>query len=575
MGNLVHLLLLLLLVYGEFTMSITEKSEDNQQMALDIDQNDTNIPDVDNATNLNGTVAPSGNIRLNKTFIVSTNTSNKPDRIHIVLISENNEPIDEFIANSFLNLKLGNDIPHGNLYKSYRPWYAGLGTTRPPRIKPGKPWPARPEDYANFSVATNGNVKVEDRYEESSTESVETAQTSSDDPNSIIPTPKSDRPSFAGLGTTRPPRIKPGKPWPARPEDYANFSVTTNGNVKVEDRYEESSTESVETAQTSSDNLDSIIPTPKSDRPSFAGLGTTRPPRIKPGKPWPARPEDYANFSVTTNGNVKVEDRYEESSTEAVETAQTSSDDPNSIIPTPKSDRPSFAGLGTTRPPRIKPGKPWPARPEDYANFSVTTNGNVKVEDRYEESSTEAVETAQTSSDDPNSIIPTPKSDRPSFAGLGTTRPPRIKPGKPWPARPEDYANFSVATNGNVKVEDIYEESLTESVETAQTSSDNPNSIIPTPKSDRPSFAGLGTTRPPRIKPGKPWPARPEDYANFSVTTNGNVKVEDRYEESYSGAVESIKKEYFEDKTDETTTKILRNSNFNAVIHKEFKNDNK
>uniref|UniRef100_A0A6P7G0N1 Adhesive plaque matrix protein-like n=1 Tax=Diabrotica virgifera virgifera TaxID=50390 RepID=A0A6P7G0N1_DIAVI len=392
-----------------------------------------------------------------------------------------------------------------------RPSFAGLGTTAPPpRVKPGKPWPASAEGYTNVSLITLENPElINPPFSNPSSDSAPSLNQS--DP----------RPSFAGQGTTPPPRIKPGKPWPARPEDYANFSsVATTYDQIITNRPENPELINPPSNNPSSNSLPSLA---QSDpRPSFAGLGTTSPPRIKPGKPWPARPEDYANFSsVTTTNNQIVNDRPE---IPGLINPPFNNPSSNSVPSLAQSDpRPSFAGLGTTPPPRIKPGKPWPARPEDYANFSSVTTTNDQIVNNRPENP--ALINPPSNNPSSNSVPSLAQSDpRPSFAGLGTTPPPRIKPGKPWPARPEDYANFSSVTTTNDQIVN----NRPENPGLINSPSNNPssNSVPSLAQSDpRPSFAGLGTTPPPRIKPGKPWPARPEDHAGFSSITTTNYQI--------------------------------------------------
>ncbi|XP_072396053.1 uncharacterized protein [Diabrotica undecimpunctata] len=397
-----------------------------------------------------------------------------------------------------------------------RPSFAGLGTTAPPRVKPGMPWPASPEDYANFSlITTTNNQIVATRPENPELVNPPLNNPSSD----LVPslTQADPRPSFAGLGTAAPPRVTPGKPWPASPEEYANFSsIITTPNPIVTSTHKRP--ELVNPSFNTSSSDSAIILTQSGSRPSFAGLGTTAPPRVKPGKPWPASPEDYANFSlIITTHNPIVTSRSEHPEHVIPPFNKPSFD--SAPILTQSDPRPSFAGLGTTAPPRVKPGKPWPASPEDYANFSSSiTTPNPIVTSTSKRPELVNPPFNNPSADSAPSL--TQSDPRPSFAGLGTTAPPRVKPGKPWPASPEDYANFSsIITTPNPIVTSTHKRP--ELVNPSSNTSSSDSATILTQSGPRPSFAGLGTTAPPRVKPGKPWPASPEDYANFSssITT--------------------------------------------------------
>ncbi|CAG9839682.1 unnamed protein product [Diabrotica balteata] len=423
------------------------------------------------------------------------------------------------------NSQFKNIFPYvkSTLRIAQRPSFAGLGTTAPPRIKPGKPWPARPQDYPNYvpaTVAIQHFITNRPQY----TQSFNPQFNQPSSKPTVIFSQSQQRPSFAGLGTTAPPRVKPGKPWPARPEDYPNYypTHTTNDQLATNRPHY---TQSMITQFTEPSSNPTIGLTQSQQRPSFAGLGTTAPPRVKPGKPWPARPEDYPNYYTT-----KQQDPFNGQQLTEIINAQYNITSSNSVVSVTQSDqRPSFAGLGTTAPPRVKPGMPWPASSEDYANFSSITPTNIQIGATIPENP-ELVNPPFNNPSSNSAPSLTQSDPRPSFAGLGTTAPPRIKPGKPWPASPEDYANFSaIITTSNPIVTSRPEHPELVNPPLNNPSSNSASSL--TQSGPRPSFAGLGTTAPPRIKPGKPWPASPEDYANFSsIITTSNPIVTSRPE---------------------------------------------
>lgn len=125
---------------------------------------------------------------------------------------------------------------------------------------------------------------------------------------------------------------------------------------------------------------------PPSQLPSFFGGSTGSahiPQSVKPGMPWPARPEDYPGFAKPTFEDrlmAKPPERYPDSNK------------PNAVgtpIMTirPPGQLPSFWGGSTGSgniPQSVGPGKPWPASPQDYSTQKP------KFQLRYNESTTEA-----------------------------------------------------------------------------------------------------------------------------------------------------------------------------------------
>ncbi|CAH1116031.1 unnamed protein product [Phaedon cochleariae] len=458
-----------------------------------------------------------------------------------------------------------------------RPSFSGIsgGGPHPQIIKPGKPWPARPEDYAGYTSSPK-NPQLVDRFEGTTAGNREDFiqdWSSSRTSSSTTKVPIPNRPSFSGIsgGGPHPQIIKPGKPWPVRPEDYAGYTSPPK-NPQLVDRFEGTTAGNLEdlipdssTSRTSSSTTKVPIP----NRPSFSGIsgGGPHPQIIKPGKPWPARPEDYAGytsppkdpqlvdrFEGTTAGN--LEDLIPDSSTSRTSSSTTK-------VPIP--NRPSFSGIsgGGPYPQIIKPGKPWPARPEDYAGhtsspktpqlvgrFEETTAGN--REDFIPDSST---------SKTPSSTTESPISNRPSFSGIsgGGPHPQIIKPGKPWPARPEDYAGYTSPPK-NPQLVDRFEGTTAGNLEdliSDSRTSKTPSSTTKLPISNRPSFSGIsgGGPLPQIIKPGKPWPARPEDYAGYTSPSK-NPQLIDRFGGTTVGNLEDLISDSRTSKIPSSTTKL-------------------
>nr|XP_023024401.1 polycystic kidney disease protein 1-like 3 [Leptinotarsa decemlineata] len=319
---------------------------------------------------------------------------------------------------------------------------------------------------------------------------------------------------------------------------YADFSITSQKPLLV-DRFKETTNNNV-IGSTGSPKLP-----PASGRPPFAGLTGGGPPQqlIPSGKPWPARPEDYADFSITSQ-KPQLVDRFKETTNKDKSSNSTANDvmgsSGSSKLPS-ASGRPPFAGLTGGGPPQqlIPSGKPWPARPEDYADFSITSQ-KPQLVDRFKET-TNKDKSSNSTSNDVMGLSGPPKlpsaSGRPPFAGLTGGGPPQqqIPSGKPWPARPEDYADFSITSQKPQLIDRLKE--TTNKDKSSNSTANDVMGLSGPPKlpsaSDRPPFAGLTGGGPPQqlIPSGKPWPARPEDYADFSITSQ-KPQLIDRFKET-------------------------------------------
>lgn len=386
-----------------------------------------------------------------------------------------------------------------------RPPFAGQtgGNFRPQIIPSGTPWPSKPEQNTN-EPQTN-RPQIVDRFEET--------------------TKRRPSPGFIWNGnsvtsSTFPPLIRP--PINVILEEDNRPSQTsrppkppqTTSYPDIIDRFKE-------TAEFPFTEIITKPTRPRPNRPFFAGQtgGNYHPQLIPPGKPWPARPEDYATFGdvssipqkFTKTTAAMEPDKSELHSTLSIEPEKTdvikettskrppaaSFEDRFEKVPSnsptkPPPNRPPFAGEtgGNFRPQIVPPGKPLPSKPLDDTLTETTAK---PLEDKFEEV--------------PSKAPTRPSENRPPFAGQtgGNFSPQIVPPGNLLPSKPQESTSKRPTT---IPFEDRFEEV--------------PSKPPTRPPPNRPFFAGEtgGNSRPQLIPSGTPWPSKPNKSPSKETTTN-------------------------------------------------------
>ncbi|KAF5270652.1 hypothetical protein FQA39_LY01390 [Lamprigera yunnana] len=287
---------------------------------------------------------------------------------------------------------------------------------------------------------------------------------------------KPTRPSFLPEPSTIAQVIPPGTPWPSSLDEYSTKLSDTTMRPILQNKFD-------------NDTATKLVLDYKPTRPSFLPEPSTIAQVIPPGTPWPASPDEYSTKISDTTVRPILQNKFDDDTT-------------TKIVLDYKPTRPSFLAEPSTIAQVVPPGTPWPASLEEYTTKKPLTTAQTILQNRLENETSikEGLENKQT---------------RPPFLPQPSTIVQSIPSGTPWlkkttlsPQLLNRFPELTSTTSGKASFATRITHTILEY------------------KPQRPWYLPEPSIVAQIVPPGKPWPASPEEYATWSVTTVKNESID-------------------------------------------------